>query len=82
MESNKKGVEKTVAETIAELRARVRGTTARWNCLVKNAEELAVAHKNHDHGKVYEILLSCGVTPEDMDYYMKALMDCRMGRSW
>ena len=69
-------------ETEPQMRARVRATNARWQCLVRKAEDIAVAHRNHDHATVYNILASCGVSPEDMDYYMKALMACRKGRSW
>ncbi len=69
-------------ETVDAMFARVEKTTGRWKCLVKEAKKIAKKHKNHDHGGVEEILKKCGVPPEDMDYYMKALMECRLGRSW
>ena len=69
-------------ETEEDMLKRVEATTGDWDCLVKNAKKLAKAHKKKEFTKVAKILEDCGVSEEDMAYYMKALWDCRLGRSW
>ena len=69
-------------ETEEEMLARVEATSGRWECILKNAKQLAKAHKKNEYTKVVKILEKCEVSEQDMEYYMEALWKCRLGKSW
>lgn len=67
---------------MSDLERRVGEATKRWNCLIAHARKLAKSHAEHKFSEVAQVMVDCGVPEEDRAYYMKAIWDCRKGRSW
>jgi len=55
-----------------------------WSCLVKRSEEIATAKMNKIEADVRKILKECGVKDgkDDMEYYVKMIMDCPVANPW
>jgi hypothetical protein len=71
-----------MGETREQLRARLQTASDRWQCLIENAEEIAVAQRSLNYGQVQKILKKCNVPDEDIPYYMSTIMECVKGKSW